>query len=108
MHFLGGQGCIYRPLPDYRHAISCEDSLVFKVDHLASSPDSADPPRAAMGVIRKKTATRGGEGGVKYVCDVCSADITSTVRQPYSFKSSRDLADSGELLVGPHTMSCLQ
>ncbi|TAQ83427.1 hypothetical protein B7494_g8247 [Chlorociboria aeruginascens] len=35
---------------------------------------------ASMGVIRKKTATRGGEGGVKYVCDVCSADITSTVR----------------------------
>lgn len=32
-----------------------------------------------MGVIRKKTATRGGEGGVKYVCDVCSSDITSTV-----------------------------
>ncbi|KAK9422517.1 hypothetical protein SUNI508_00380 [Seiridium unicorne] len=31
-----------------------------------------------MGVIRKKTATRGGEGGVKYVCDSCSADITST------------------------------
>lgn len=35
-----------------------------------------------MGVIRKKTATRGGEGGVKYVCDKCSADITSTVRLP--------------------------
>ncbi|KAI0161933.1 transcriptional adaptor-like protein [Hypoxylon sp. FL1284] len=33
-----------------------------------------------MGVIRKKAAGRGGEGGVKYVCDVCSADITSTVR----------------------------
>ncbi|CAG8981664.1 hypothetical protein HYALB_00013622 [Hymenoscyphus albidus] len=33
-----------------------------------------------MGVIRKKTANRLGEGGVKYVCDVCSADITSTVR----------------------------
>ncbi|KAI1007992.1 Transcriptional adapter 2 [Podosphaera aphanis] len=33
-----------------------------------------------MGVIRKKAATRGAEGGVKYVCDVCSADITSTVR----------------------------
>lgn len=32
-----------------------------------------------MGVIRKKTVTRGGEGGVKYVCDVCSSDITSTV-----------------------------
>ncbi|KAI1123852.1 hypothetical protein F5Y10DRAFT_251016 [Nemania abortiva] len=33
-----------------------------------------------MGVIRKKTAARGGEGGVKYVCDVCTADITNTVR----------------------------
>ncbi|KAI9851086.1 MAG: Transcriptional adapter ada2 [Thelocarpon superellum] len=33
-----------------------------------------------MGVIKKKTATRGTEGGVKYVCDGCSADITSTVR----------------------------
>jgi hypothetical protein len=32
-----------------------------------------------MGVIRKKTISRGGEGGVKYVCDVCSSDITSTV-----------------------------
>lgn len=35
-----------------------------------------------MGVIRKKTATRGSEGGVKYICDVCSADITSTVPFP--------------------------
>ncbi|MCJ1307003.1 Transcriptional adapter ada2 [Agyrium rufum] len=33
-----------------------------------------------MGVIRKKTVTRGTEGGIKYICDVCSADITSTVR----------------------------
>ncbi|ROV93207.1 hypothetical protein VMCG_08755 [Cytospora schulzeri] len=33
-----------------------------------------------MAVIRKKTATRGSEGGVKYICDVCSVDITSTVR----------------------------
>ncbi|KAL2217939.1 putative SAGA complex subunit [Thermoascus aurantiacus ATCC 26904] len=34
-----------------------------------------------MGVIRKKTsATRGTEGGTKYHCDVCSVDITSTVR----------------------------
>lgn len=32
-----------------------------------------------MGVIRKKTATRVGEGGVKYHCDVCSVDVTSTV-----------------------------
>ncbi|KAI1170625.1 hypothetical protein F4777DRAFT_105292 [Nemania sp. FL0916] len=33
-----------------------------------------------MGVIRKKIAARGGEGGVKYVCDVCTADVTNTVR----------------------------
>jgi len=35
-----------------------------------------------MGVIRKKTVTRGTEGGLKYICDVCSADITSTVSSP--------------------------
>ncbi|KIW06093.1 uncharacterized protein PV09_03263 [Verruconis gallopava] len=33
-----------------------------------------------MGLIKKKTAIRGSEGGVKYVCDVCSVDITATVR----------------------------
>ena len=32
-----------------------------------------------MAIIRKKSAARGAEGGVKYVCDVCSADITNTV-----------------------------
>ncbi|KAI9750646.1 MAG: Transcriptional adapter ada2 [Lichina confinis] len=32
-----------------------------------------------MGVIRKKTASRGSEGGIKCICDVCSVDITSTV-----------------------------
>ena len=32
-----------------------------------------------MGVIRKKTGTRGTDGGLKYICDVCSADITATV-----------------------------
>ncbi|OJD15567.1 hypothetical protein AJ78_04190 [Emergomyces pasteurianus Ep9510] len=33
-----------------------------------------------MGVIRKKTAARGTDGGTKYHCDVCSVDVTSTVR----------------------------
>ncbi|KAJ5915901.1 Transcriptional adapter 2 [Penicillium verhagenii] len=33
-----------------------------------------------MGVIRKKTASRGTEAGTKFHCDVCSADVTSTVR----------------------------
>lgn len=28
-----------------------------------------------MGVICKKIVVRGGEGGVKYVCDVCFVDI---------------------------------
>ena len=32
-----------------------------------------------MGVIRKKTISKGYEGGLKYICDVCSADITATV-----------------------------
>ncbi|KAJ5112464.1 hypothetical protein N7532_000509 [Penicillium argentinense] len=33
-----------------------------------------------MGVIRKKTASRGTEAGTKFHCDVCSIDVTSTVR----------------------------
>ncbi|KAF2098923.1 transcriptional adaptor 2 [Rhizodiscina lignyota] len=33
-----------------------------------------------MGLIKKKTAARGTEGGSKWVCDSCSVDITSTVR----------------------------
>lgn len=32
-----------------------------------------------MGLIKKKTAVRTTEGGIKYICDVCAADITSTV-----------------------------
>jgi hypothetical protein len=50
-----------------------------------------------MGLIKKKTGSRGTEGGVKYVCDVCSSDITSTVssaptasRQPLLPRSSPD------------------
>jgi len=46
-----------------------------------------------MGVIRKKTANRGGEGGVKYVCDVCSVDITSTVS--LLLRDSREYRDAG-------------
>lgn len=46
-----------------------------------------------MGVIRKKTAARGGEGGVKYVCDVCSGDITSTVRELGAPNDSRWVTD---------------
>lgn len=53
-----------------------------------------------MGVIRKKTAARGGEGGVKYVCDVCSADITSTV-STVRHLSSKLVADH---LPGPDKM----
>ena len=33
----------------------------------------------SMGVIRKKTASRGTEAGTKYHCDICSVDVTSTV-----------------------------
>ena len=37
-----------------------------------------------MGVIKKKTITRGTEGGLKYICDVCAADITATVSRRLS------------------------
>ena len=39
-----------------------------------------DRVESVMGVIRKATASRGSDGGTKYHCDVCSIDITSTVR----------------------------
>lgn len=54
-----------------------------------------------MGVIRKKTGARGGEGGVKYVCDVCSADITSTVSLAQAHKLLGQLADG---FIGAHTL----
>ena len=53
-----------------------------------------------MGVIKKKTATRGTEGGVKFVCDVCSADITSTVR-PVPFHPLRRCQPSSLLVPLP-------
>ena len=46
-----------------------------------------------MGVIRKKTISKGYEGGLKYYCDVCSADITATVSTP--------LIDSGTMHMLP-------
>lgn len=39
-----------------------------------------------MGVIRKKTISRGTEGGLKYICDVCSGDITATVRSSLALR----------------------
>lgn len=50
-----------------------------KLPGLPGSRTATRPPARTMGVIRKKTAARGAEGGVKYHCDVCSVDITSTV-----------------------------
>lgn len=43
-----------------------------------------------MGVIRKAAASRGGDGGTKYHCDVCSIDITSTVRISCADSECRD------------------
>ena len=58
-----------------------------------------------MGVIRKKTATRGGEGGVKYVCDVCSADITSTVgTPPPGGICARRHEREADVSLGPHSV----
>ncbi|KAL8659630.1 MAG: hypothetical protein Q9226_000335 [Calogaya cf. arnoldii] len=41
---------------------------------------SSESPSQEMGVIKRKNIVKGNEGGLKYICDVCSADITSTVR----------------------------
>jgi hypothetical protein len=42
--------------------------------------------QGSMGVIRKKTASRGTEAGTKFHCDVCSVDVTSTVCSPQHIK----------------------
>lgn len=85
---------------------NCEDSLgvqsPFKTRERpcggpqGSKQETHGPHRADMGVIRKKTATRGGEGGVKYVCDVCSADITSTVCVTRVFPPPHSLVNKAE------------
>ncbi|KAI4176738.1 MAG: hypothetical protein LQ343_000831 [Gyalolechia ehrenbergii] len=59
-----------------------------KASRLARSPTSRNEDRdraedsssSDMGVIKRKNIIKGNEGGLKYICDVCSADITSTVR----------------------------
>ena len=75
-----------------------------------------------MGVIKKKTVTRGTEGGVKYICDVCSADITNTVSASvasplalrlsaaHPAKALRIRAHLTKKYLGSHTMcqQCLQ
>jgi len=54
-----------------------------------------------MGLIKKKTAVRATEGGIKYICDICSVDITATVcfqaHGPWSvLLIQADLTDSGQ------------
>lgn len=46
-----------------------------------------------MGVIRKKTASRGTEAGTKYHCDICSVDVTSTVSLPFYFRFLKGESD---------------
>ncbi|KAL8997577.1 MAG: hypothetical protein Q9169_003195 [Polycauliona sp. 2 TL-2023] len=41
---------------------------------------SSEASSQDMGVIKRKNIVKGNEGGLKYICDVCSADVTSTVR----------------------------
>ncbi|KKY20932.1 putative saga complex subunit [Phaeomoniella chlamydospora] len=52
------------------------------LDWQSTGSEEAENERieSSMGVIRKKTAARGTDGGTKYHCDVCSVDVTSTVR----------------------------
>lgn len=54
-----------------------------------------------MGVIRKKTASRGTEAGTKYHCDICSVDVTSTVGLSFSFH----ILFNGCELNGPRSAS---
>lgn len=55
-----------------------------------------------MGVIRKKTASRGIEAGTKFHCDVCSIDVTSTVGNYQSRRLTGYIAD--QHIAGAHIM----
>ena len=71
-HDSGGDG-----LSNNEHHSSDEDTVYTPT---ASNVEEDARIARSMGVIRKNTASRGGDGGTKYYCDVCSVDITSTVR----------------------------
>jgi transcriptional adapter 2-alpha len=70
--------------PSRRPASSsnCDSDDTQDNGHSATDSDAEEDARIerSMGVIRKNAASRGGDGGTKYHCDVCSIDITSTVR----------------------------
>lgn len=55
-----------------------------------SDAEEDDRIERSMGVIRKNAASRGSDGGTKYHCDVCSIDITSTVRISCADPSCRE------------------
>ncbi len=78
-----------------------------RLEPVENEPVEKEPVVANdMGVIRKKTATRVGEGGVKYHCDVCSVDVTSTVSSCLFLSvllPRRRVPANGDL-TGPHPM----
>jgi len=57
-----------------------------------------------MGLIKKKTAVRTTEGGIKYICDICSVDITATVCLPAGLSSRDELWDHKLTFLGPDKM----
>ncbi|KAL8698867.1 MAG: hypothetical protein Q9201_006337 [Fulgogasparrea decipioides] len=46
----------------------------------SAAAEERDREGSEMGVIKRKNIVKGSEGGLKYICDVCSVDITNTVR----------------------------
>lgn len=72
--------------PDRSHYLHDYDQ------YLSTDSDDEEDARIArsMGVIRKNAASRGPDGGTKYHCDVCSIDITATVRISCANSSCRE------------------
>lgn len=71
-----------RPQSDCKRAEQAADALEDYWQHQSTDSEAEEDARIerSMGVIRKNAASRGSDGGTKYHCDVCSIDITSTVR----------------------------
>lgn len=70
----------FTPAPDTDQILTTLEDSNAQYQSTDSEVEEDARIKRSMGVIRKNAASRGSDGGTKYHCDVCSIDITSTVR----------------------------
>lgn len=66
--------------PDTDQTLVALEDLNTQYQSTDSEAEEDERIKASMGVIRKNAGSRGDGAGTKYHCDVCTIDVTSTVR----------------------------